>query len=123
MKKLASGSHRPCSQGAFSRLVKPLPAKGIEMLQAGKPGKAVLDRAGYFVILPVQEKSRIHVEHYANDNRLLRVIEGDDAVSLFRMMIDNGWVTELTHAAYLGRELEKASLSMKLGFKYVQDGA
>jgi tetrahydromethanopterin S-methyltransferase subunit A len=123
MKKLAPGFHRPCSREAFSRLVKPLPAKGVATLRAGKPGKATLDRAGYFVILPVREKGRIHVEHYANDNRLLRVIEGDDAVSLFRMMIDNGWVTELTHAAYLGRELEKASLSMKLGFKYVQDGA
>ncbi len=38
-------------------------------------------------------------------------------------MIENGWVTEFTHATYLGKELEKAELSIKLGFKYVQDGA
>lgn len=122
MKKLASGFRRPCSQGAFARLVKALPAPGVETLRVGKPGKATLDRAGYFVILPVREKNRIHVEYYANDNRLLRVIEGDDAVSLYRTIIENGWVTELTHAAYLGRELEKAERSMKLGFRYVQDG-
>lgn len=122
MKKLAFGSNWPCSSEAFSGLVKPMHAKGIATLRAGKPGRAALDRGGYFVILPVREKGRIHVEHYANDNRLLRSIEGDDAVSLYRMIIENGWVTELTHAAYLGRELEKAELSMKLGFKYVQDG-
>ncbi len=122
MKKIAAAEHRPCSREAFSRLVKPIPSTGVVALRAGKPGKAALDRAGYFVVLPVREKNRIHVEHYANDNRLLRSIEGDDAVSLYRMIIENGWVTELTHAAYLGRELEKAELSIKLGFKYVQDG-
>jgi len=123
MQKLASGFHGSCSQGAFSRLIKPLPESSVETFRAGKPKKATLDTAGYFVVLPVREKGQIHIEHYTNDNRLLRVIEGDDAVGLYRMIIENGWVTELTHAAYLGKELEKAELAMKLGFKYVQDGA
>jgi tetrahydromethanopterin S-methyltransferase subunit A len=122
MKKLASGFHRSCSRGDFSRLIKPLPASGVEIFRAGKSKKVTLDKSGYFVVLPVREKGRIHVEHYSTDNRLLRVIEGDDAVGLYRMIIENGWITELTHAAYLGKELEKAELSLKLGFKYVQDG-
>ena len=63
------------------------------------------------------------VEHYSNDNRLLRIIEGKDAVSLYRTIVANGWVTQLSHAAYLGKELDRAELSMKLDFKYVQDGA
>ncbi len=122
MKKLASGFHPSCSHGAFSRLIKPLPASGVEIIRAEKSKKVTLDKSGYFVILPVLEEGRIHVEHYSTDNRLLRVIEGDDATSLYRMITENGWVTELTHAAYLGKELEKAELSMKFGFKYVQDG-
>lgn len=82
-----------------------------------------LDRAGYFVIVPVVERNIINVEHYAYDHTLLRVIEGYDARTLYRMIIDNGWVTELSHAAYLGKELTKADLSLKYRFKYIQDGA
>jgi len=39
------------------------------------------------------------------------------------MIINNKWVTELSHAAYLGKELTKAELSITKGFKFVQDGA
>ena len=82
-----------------------------------------LDKAGYFVIVPVVERGVITVEHYAYDNTLLRVIEGANARDVYMMLIHNGWVTELSHAAYLGKELAKAELSLQYGFKYVQDGA
>ncbi|OJX40359.1 MAG: hypothetical protein BGO78_15170 [Chloroflexi bacterium 44-23] len=82
-----------------------------------------MDKAGYFVIVPLAEKELINVEHYAYDNTLLRVIEGSTAQTLYKTIIDNGWVTELSHAAYLGKELTKAALSIQFGFKYVQDGA
>jgi len=32
-------------------------------------------------------------------------------------------VSQLSHAAYLGKELAIAELSLKYGFTYVQDGA
>ncbi len=82
-----------------------------------------LDRAGYFVILPLVERKVINVEHYSYDNMLLRVIEGTSARALYLKIIQEGWVTELSHAAYLGKEFTKAELSLQLGFKYVQDGA
>jgi tetrahydromethanopterin S-methyltransferase subunit A len=82
-----------------------------------------MDKAGYFVIIPQPEKRVIIVEHYSYDNKLLRIIEGKDARSIYHTIIENGWVTELSHAAYLGKELAKAELSLKLGFKYVQDAA
>lgn len=82
-----------------------------------------MDKAGYFVIIPQPEKGIIAAEHYSYDNRLLRVVEGRDARSIYWTIIENGWVTQLSHAAYLGRELAKAELSVKIGFKYVQDGA
>lgn len=61
------------------------------------------------------------MEQYSYDNSHLRTIEGKDARSIYLTVIQNGWISELTHAAYLGKELEKAELSMKLGFRYVQD--
>ncbi len=83
----------------------------------------VMDRAGYFVIVPLADRGIISVEHYDYDDTLLRTIEGKTARALYRKLIEGKWVTELSHAAYLGRELTKAELALIDGFKYVQDGA
>ena len=94
------------------------------ILTAAEPGDAVtLDMAGYFVIVPVPDRGVINVEHYDYENTLLRVLEGTEARALYRKIVDNGWVIELSHAAYLGKELAKAELSLEYGFKYIQDGA
>lgn len=82
-----------------------------------------LDRAGYFVILPVADRSVINVEHYSYENKLLHTLEGMNPQSIYLEIIRQGWVSELTHAAYLGKELTKAALALEYGFKYVQDGA
>lgn len=97
--------------------------KKVELINAKEPSNIIMDKAGYFVILPIPGKNIINVEHYSYDNTLLRVIEGKDARSIYWTIIENKWVTFLSHASYLGKELEKAELSLKLGFKYVQDGA
>ncbi len=82
-----------------------------------------MDKAGYFVIVPLVDQGLINVEHYAYDNTLLRTIEGANARAVYRLIIEEGWVTELSHAAYLGRELTKAELSLQHRLQYVQDGA
>lgn len=112
-----------CGKKEFARVVKPLTLKSVEVVQAEKAIKVAMDKAGYFVILPFKEKGIISVEHYSNDNRLLRGIEGKNAGDLYRTIIKSGWITQLSHAAYLGKELDRAELSMKLNFKYIQDGA
>lgn len=96
--------------------------EAVQVIQAQEPDGVEMDRAGYFVIIPQHRREIIVVEHYSYDNRLLRVIEGKDARSIYWTIIKNGWVTQLSHAAYLGKELMKAELSIKLGFRYVQDG-
>ena len=91
---------------------------------ATEPSEAVkMDKAGYFVIVPLKDKGVINVEHYSYDNSLLRVIEGTNARAIYNMIISSGWITELSHAAYLGKELAKAELSILNSYKYVQDGA
>ena len=95
----------------------------VPKIQAEQPNKLKMDEAGYFVIIPWQENKTIIVEHYTYNNRLLHTIEGKDAVSIYSTIIANTWLTELNHAAYLGRELTKAELSLKYGFKYIQDKA
>lgn len=93
----------------------------VPVIQAEEPAKLRMDKAGYFVILPQSDKETITVEHYSYDNTLLRVIEGKNARNLYWTVIENGWITQLNHAAYIGEELMKAELSIRLGFKYVQD--
>ena len=93
------------------------------VVQAKEPFKIQMDKAGYFVVLPQPDKGTILVEHYGYDDKLLRRIEGKDARCLYWTIIENNWVTQLSHSAYLGKELTKAELSLKYGFKYIQDGA
>ncbi len=97
---------------------------GVPYIRAKKHDDNVkLDRTGYFVIIPSKKKKTIVVEHYSYDNKLLRRIEGENSRDIYLTIIENGWVKELSHAAYLGKELTRAELSIKKGFKFVQDGA
>jgi len=102
--------------------VKPLRISSARVVRAVEPERKEMDKAGYFVIIPQSENTMIVVEYYSYDNELLRVIKGEDARSVYWTIIKNGWVTQLSHAAYLGKELMKAELSIKMGFRYTQDG-
>lgn len=98
---------------------------GIEKFIASEkdPYQVKLDKLGYFVILPFPDSGKIIVEHYGNDNILLHVIEGTSARNIYWTIIDNGWISELSHGAYLGKELTRAELSLTYGFQYIQDKA
>jgi tetrahydromethanopterin S-methyltransferase subunit A len=102
----------------------PISISTLPTLTATEPDHPVkLDPAGYFVIVPLADKKLINVEHYAYDDTLLHVIEGPTARAIYKTIIANDWVTELSHAAYLGQELAKAELALQYGQPYVQDGA
>jgi len=101
----------------------PYEAGKIPVLKAVKSSNIELDEAGYFVIFAEPETKSILVERYSYENELLDTVEGNDAKSIYHTIIRKGWLTHLSHAAYLGEELAKAELSNQLGFKYVQEGA
>ncbi len=48
-------------------------------------------------------------------------IVGEDAKAILDTVIRLGLISRLDHAGYLGRELKKAELALKLGKSYVQD--
>lgn len=102
---------------------RPIRIPVIPRIKAGVPKTLKMDKAGYFVVISSGRGELLIVEHYGYDNKLLHVIEGKDAPSIYSAVIANGWLSELSHAAYLGRELARAELSLKHGFKYVQDKA
>lgn len=121
VEELSQPARTSCSCKACAEVIEPVQISTAPVIQAREPAKSEMDKAGYFVIIPQPEKCAIIVEHYSYDDKLLRSVEGRDAKSIYWTIIENGWVTQLSHAAYLGMELEKAELPIKLGLKYLQD--
>ncbi|MDV0447489.1 hypothetical protein MsAg5_13890 [Methanosarcinaceae archaeon Ag5] len=50
-----------------------------------------------------------------------KIIVGNDSAFMMEKIIAEKLITELSHAAYLGRELQKAEIAMNLGRSYAQD--
>jgi tetrahydromethanopterin S-methyltransferase subunit A len=95
----------------------------IEHITAKAPKQLRLDHAGFFIVLPQPQKRLIVCEHYENNGRLAHVIEGRQAALIAATVVERGFVTQLDHAAYLGRELAKAEAALLDGIRYEQDAA
>jgi tetrahydromethanopterin S-methyltransferase subunit A len=95
----------------------------VERLQARAPKILRLDKAGFFVVLPQAATGLIICEHYENSGRLAHVIEGRQGALIAATVIEQGLLTQLDHAVYLGRELAKAEFALKTGSHYEQDAA
>jgi tetrahydromethanopterin S-methyltransferase subunit A len=95
----------------------------VEHIPAKAPKQLRLDRAGFFIVLPQPQKRLIVCEHYENNGRLAHVIEGQQAALIASTIVERGFVTQLDHAAYLGRELAKAEAALLDGITYEQDAA
>ena len=65
----------------------------------------------------------IVVEHYSNDGRLKNIIEGNDAATTCATLVDMQLVSQIDHAAYMGRELARAETCLLLDTQYIQDKA
>ena len=85
------------------------------------------DPKGFFLIHIAEGK--ILVEHYENvyKGKVLAtgkadfVFEGTKPENIYRTLIQHGFVSRLDHAAYLGKELQRAEHCLKTGEKYVQE--
>ncbi|MCK4884259.1 MAG: DUF4346 domain-containing protein, partial [Candidatus Diapherotrites archaeon] len=87
------------------------------------------DPKGFFVIQTNPETKEIQAEHYENvldggamlTGKLNSIISGKTATAVYQTIIKNEKISAPEHIAYLGRELHKAELSIKLGLQYTQD--
>lgn len=122
VEELARGTAADGGPGA-RRQGRHVSPRSVPLIRAERisPKAIKLDKAGYFVILVTEEG--LMVEHYTNQNELLRAIVGDNARDIYLTIVRNGWVTRLDHAAYLGKELARAEWCRASGLDYTQDGA
>lgn len=95
----------------------------VPHISARPPKRLQLDKLGFFVIITDPSNGTIACEHYANNGVLTAVIEGKNPAWIASTAIKEGMIGQLDHAAYLGRELARAELSLKLGQDFVQDQA
>ena len=83
-----------------------------------KPSGPILDKAGYFVI-DVDHKRNVIVVEFRGIKTSFR-LESNDGLSLAREAVRRTNISK-EHAVYLGYELHKAELALKLGKTYSQD--
>ena len=80
------------------------------------------DKAGWFKIQVDRETKQIIAIHYPpGSSEPKTIIKGKDSRTIYQTIIREQLITKHDHAAYLGKELEKAALALKLGRSYVQD--
>ncbi|MEK6922574.1 MAG: DUF4346 domain-containing protein [Nanoarchaeota archaeon] len=87
----------------------------------GDYDKYNLDKKSFLLIRVKNKKIEVGVCDY--DCKLIKAYRGSNVKALYKKIIDDGWISEMKHAAYLGMELQRAFECMKTGKKYVQEAA
>lgn len=82
-----------------------------------------IDKEGFFVIKVDRVSQVIEVDHYSLSSNLEHTIRGVNAMDIMAVIIENKWVSEMSHVAYLSRELTLAEYSLNNGTDYVQGDA
>ena len=87
-----------------------------------------MDPKGYFLIDVDKKKKFIQVGYckftrLGNSpiNDMIAIVKGKTAIEIVNTLIREKFISTLQHAADMGIELHKAELSLKYGFKYIQD--
>ncbi len=78
----------------------------------------------WFVIKLGREKKIILVEHYTGygeNTRRCCIITGTTPESILGTIVKKGKITKLYHAAYMGKELQKAVIALKKNIPYDQE--
>ncbi len=86
-------------------------------------GEITLDPQGMFLVGIRRETGEIILDHYSSDRRYLRTVKGVSAEAICHTLVREGLLTELSHAAYLGREVAKAEEALRWGLEFEQDRA
>ena len=79
------------------------------------------DPKGYFLIRINRKTGEIEAAHCRRNNIVEKIIKGKKPQDIYFAACELGLISRTDHAAYFGKELEKAYLALKYNLKYVQD--
>lgn len=89
----------------------------VPVARAGKTKECVMEEVEFRIYVDC----RINAVYYRKNNPVLR-ITGGSAQEVYGEILARKLTKDVSHAAYLGRELSKAEIALRLGKSYVQDG-
>ena len=82
----------------------------------------VLDKSGYFLIRLNRDNKNIEVAFCNEKNKVTLKVTGNKPIDIYQTIINKEKIDiRKDHAAYLGRELQKAYFALKHNLEYVQD--
>jgi ferredoxin len=82
----------------------------------------VIDDKGYFLIRLDRKNKNIEVAFCIEKNRIVLKVVGKKPIDIYQTLLNKENLDiRKDHAAYLGRELQKAYIALKNNLKYVQD--
>jgi len=90
----------------------------LKHIEAVADGKFIPDTKGSFKI--IVEDNLIKAIYY-RDYVKNSVITSTNARAIYEEILRRDMISRMEHAAYLGMELEKAEIALKLNKKYIQD--
>ena len=107
------------------RITKPKLSKRVKVIKASYDTWIQWKRDGvaYWLFRVNRQKRRIEAGYCRKDNIIEIMITGTDSEAIHNTIIREKLVTSLQHAAYIGHELQKAEIALKLNLHYVQDRA
>ena len=79
------------------------------------------DHKGFFTIRPFYGDNKVFVRFYTNDMDLKHLFSGKKTVELVHKIVSMDLISRPEHAAYLGKEIEKALIALQLKIAYIQD--
>ena len=119
-------SDKKVIQGRWYKINKKIKKKIIAKYHKIKDWR--MDPKGYFLITADREKNFIRVGYckfskLGNSpiHEMVAEVKGKTAIEIVNTLIREKFISTLQHAGDMGIELHKAEMSLKYGFKYVQD--
>ena len=119
-------SNRKVIQGRWYKINNKIKNRLIAKYHRIKDWK--MDPKGYFLIAVDKGEKIIKVGYCKFTklgnfpvNDMVAEIKGKTAIEIVNTLIREKFISTLQHAADMGIELHKAELSLKYGFKYIQD--
>jgi tetrahydromethanopterin S-methyltransferase subunit A len=79
------------------------------------------DPKGYFLIRLNKINNTIEVGYCKKNNLIDVIIEGKNPQEIYATAIKEKLISKMEHAAYLGKELQKAYTALKYNLEYLQD--
>ena len=96
---------------------------GAKRVHARKVGRKdfVMDKKGYYLIRIDRRHHLIEVGLCRKKNTLDIIVVGESPMEVYYELVKRRLISRFEHAAYIGKETQKAYTALQLGIEYVQD--